>query len=428
MIYLQYRPECSLYSRTRGKSATWYVNYRLPNGIRMRRSLGKNAKEAKRLAKIKESQLKQGIFDEKDLVKMEQKPSSDPMKQRLKLNEAWELYLETTKNIRTPRAQYNDTLALRCMFAWIEKHRKHTYFDEVTPLDCQLLFNALLQKGKSASTLQTYSRTLSKVFKWFIEDMELLDMKNPTKKILLPRSQKTVRDRLPTDSELESLLNVERSGGSKSWTPIQDIVAFLAFTGARLGEVLHAEWRDFDLDQGIWRIHHKPDCPTKYGLGWSPKWHKEREILLFPEALEILRKQPQHKTFGCIPIRDESNVIIGKEKHPAQFIFPKLQVSVKNGKRKELYTRVDDVGKAWDTLKRNAGVTNLQLKDLRTYLNHLLKTRFMFSGKEAGAYLGNSEEVNNKHYTPVSDISIQMKMSQFCLKEATGIKLGKVLS
>lgn len=428
MNYLQYSPECSLYSRNRGGKDIWYVNYRLPNGIRMRRSLGKNAKEAKKLAKIKESQLKQGIFDEKDLAKLEKNSSSDPMKNRLKLNEAWELYLETTKSIRTVKSQYNDTLALRCMFNWISKNRKRSYFDEVTPLDCQMLFNALLQSGKSPATLQTYTRTLSKVFKWFIDDMELIEMKNPTKKILLPRNQNTVRDRLPTERELQALLKVERSGGSKSWTPIQDIVAFLAFTGARLGEVLHAEWTDFDLDKGIWRIHHKPDCPTKYGMGWSPKWHKEREILLFPEALELLLKQTRHKTFGFIPIRDESNAIVDSEKHKAHFVFPKLQVSVKNGKRKELYTRVDNVKRSWDTLKRNAGVQDLQLKDLRTYLNHLLKTQYMFSSKEAGSYLGNSEEVNDKHYTPVSDISIQMKMSQFPLQEAMGMNMEVVLN
>ena len=42
------------------------------------------------------------------------------------------------------------------------------------------------------------------------------------------------------------------------------------------------------------------------------------------------------------------------------------------------------------------------LKDLRTYFNHLLVSRYGFSNKEASSLIGNSPEVNLKHYDPVS--------------------------
>ena len=70
---------------------------------------------------------------------------------------------------------------------------------------------------------------------------------------------------------------------------------------------------------------------------------------------------------------------------------------------------------SWNTLKRQAGVEDLQLKDLRTYFNHILKTKYIFTSKEAGSYIGNSEVVNDRHYTPISDSVILAKMQQIPL-------------
>ncbi len=61
-------------------------------------------------------------------------------------------------------------------------------------------------------------------------------------------------------------------------------------------------------------------------------------------------------------------------------------------------------------LKERLRPDRLEVKDLRTYFNHTLKSKFGFSSKEAGAYIGNSEEVNNLHYTPVSFSQIRAKM------------------
>ena len=77
--------------------------------------------------------------------------------------------------------------------------------------------------------------------------------------------------------------------------PIIELTHFLVCTGARLGEALHAEWQDFDLVKGIWRIIPKPECPTSYGLGWYPKWKKPRVIELIPEARRVLQNLPKHQ-------------------------------------------------------------------------------------------------------------------------------------
>jgi hypothetical protein len=74
------------------------------------------------------------------------------------------------------------------------------------------------------------------------------------------------------------------------------------------------------------------------------------------------------------------------------------------------YKRIDNIQKAWKIVKENAGIEDLQLKDLRTYFNYHLKSVCGFTTKEAAAYLGNSEEINDRHYSPVSVEVVRRKL------------------
>jgi len=64
---------------------------------------------------------------------------------------------------------------------------------------------------------------------------------------------------------------------------------------------------------------------------------------------------------------------------------------------KNCLCRVNGIHYGWESLKKLAQVENLQLRDLRTYFNHILKTNYNFTSKEAGAYIGNNEVVNELH-------------------------------
>jgi hypothetical protein len=93
-------------------------------------------------------------------------------------------------------------------------------------------------------------------------------------------------------------------------------------------------------------------------------------------------------------------------------------VDGKNGKVS--YCRVNCIRNGWKALKKLARVENLQLKDLRTYFNHILKTNYNFTSKEAGVYIGNNEVVNELHYSPYREPTIREKMQRLPLKEAQG--------
>lgn len=100
------------------------------------------------------------------------------------------------------------------------------------------------------------------------------------------------------------------------------------YTGARIGEVPHPEWDDFNLDTGYWHLRKKPDCPGIEGLGWSPKWGKARFVKRFSEALGILNNIPGRETVGYIKGDDGTKIAI-----PAGFVFPKKLLTISDNCR-----------------------------------------------------------------------------------------------
>ena len=345
-----YDPRCGIYLN--GKS--YYISYYLPNGNRVCRTLGsKNRKVAKRLMHQKEGCLLNGEFDERDIKKMpELRTLNGP---RLRINEAAQEYLYATSAGRKPKTQINDSYSLLSLVSRFQKE----FVDEIRLYDIQILITELHEEGKAQASLKTYLGILKKFFGW-LEESGLAEIKNPVKgKVIIPNSSGLVRDRLPSFEEVAVLISDECA--------IQPLVRFLAFTGCRVGEALHMEWQD--VIDGVWMIQRKPNCPTAFGLGWSPKWDKSRQVPLIKEALEVFVSQPRI----------------------SRWVFPKT-----NG------TRRGSLKRSWGSMKERNRIVDFQLKDFRTWFNHLLKSYFGFSSKEAASYIGNSPRINEVHYDPVS--------------------------
>lgn len=81
------------------------------------------------------------------------------------------------------------------------------------------------------------------------------------------------RKRVLNDSELAQLLNWLPSS---KYTPTQKaVLQFTLMTGCRTGEVVSAEWRDIDLERGLWNLKaNKSDTP--------------RDVQLCAQAVEFL--------------------------------------------------------------------------------------------------------------------------------------------
>ena len=142
------------------------------------------------------------------------------------------------------------------------------FIDEVKSEDVQVLAGLLRAQGLSSASVLSYLSLLNSFFNWLIEDAEVLEGRNPVSKVKKPPRSSKVRDFLIDHQTVNKLFEVDELPGRKG-IPIIPIFQFLVTTGARLGEVIHAEWQDFDLNQGIWKIFPKPNCPTLDGLGLS---------------------------------------------------------------------------------------------------------------------------------------------------------------
>ena len=139
-----------------------------------------------------------------------------------------------------------------------------------------------------------------------------------------------------------------------------DAVRLLLFTGARLREVLRAEWRQFDLERGLWE---KPSAHTKV--------RRQHRLELDGPALDLL---------------DDMH---GRRTH-ARFLFPGDPLKGREGKRvaKDAASLIKprvDLRRPWARIVELAALEDVRLHDLRR-----TTASFMLSGGASLATVGNS--------------------------------------
>ena len=400
-LLLGYSPKCRIYPKKSPTGAmSYYLYYYLPGKGRVARPAGLTKKEAWYFKEEKESQLVQGIFDPFDLKRIPEDYRSRIERQRILLSEAIDQFMEATEFNRKEKTNRNTRYVLKQTLALLGDG----YVDEISPVMLQRLASEFKRGGKTKAIVLSYFGIIKSLFNWLIDDLEALEGKNPVSRVKMPPKSEKVRDFLVRPEDVLKVLQVERIEDPKK-VPISDLFLFLACTGCRLGEAIHAEWGDFDLDEGIWRIRSKPQCPTIDGLGWSPKWRKKRTIELLPEAIRCLKRITRRdESYGSVRVRGET------QWYKADFVFTIEGIITLEGVKKKAFIRVSDLRRSWDNLLFKAGVEGFQRKDLRTYFNWLLVSKYGLSHKEAGSYIGNSELVNSTHYTPVSMEMVRQKI------------------
>ena len=436
--FFGYLPRVTVFEYNKSSASRWWMNYHLPNGTRVRRPCSNKRKEAEKKALIKQNQLTGGHFDAFDRKKMGE-PTPDYS--RLSLDEAQAIYLEITQNRKSKKAMTNDKSLFKHAFGFF-RNQGMEYLDQITPLSCVRLNADLQDKQRSEATIKNYWLAVSKVFNK-LRKMRIISLENPMENVDLPKKSGFIRERMPSVDEIGSILAVLKDPDQlqSNYAPVRAIVLIALLTGARMGEILHAEWTDLDFELGVWHLRHKPECPGINGIGWSPKWGKERSIKLFPEALALLHSLPRLPTVGYVKDELGQQVAI-----PAEFILPKAQVRIvgscpmkqKKGYykcvkcrefpsrdecsfRQVVYSRCDSIKIAWDSVCKDAGVINLRLHDLRRFFNRsVLQERLGFTPEEAGKYIGNSTQVNKDHYSPISFELISKKMAKISFSEVVG--------
>ncbi len=163
------------------------------------------------------------------------------------------------------------------------------------------------------------------------------------------------RDRYLNAAETERLRKaIEESENSQ----LRYFIPLLLLTGVRKSELIHAEWKDLDLEQRRWRVP-------------LAKSGKARHIPLSTDAIDILNRVPRWE--GC------------------PYVLP-------NPRSKKPFS---SFYLAWDNARKKAGLADVHLHDLR----HTAASNMVNAGQSlyvVGQVLGHTRPTTTQRYAHLS--------------------------
>lgn len=192
------------------------------------------------------------------------------------------------------------------------------YLDMITPREVQRIVNSRRQMGKAPGTCDRIIILARYIFnlaiKWKVPGVK----ENPAKDVDLLKVDNR-RERFLNEDEVRRLFEA-LPGTEHPMLPY--ILPMLLLTGARKREVLDARWEDFDYDNRLWRIP-----VTKIG--------RPRTVPMSDGVMAILKSVP--RVAGSL------------------FVFPNPDTGLP-------YIATH---KAWDAIRKRAGLPDVRLHDLR---------------------------------------------------------------
>ena len=249
---------------------------------------------------------------------------------------------------------------------------------EVTITDMRKLHGDVRRDGIARGTKGNYqaNRLLAVVSKCFALALERgWRADNPCKGIAkFPEDQRW--DNL-SEAQVGRLLDAcgeyEALGGDGA-----DAVRLLLFTGARLREVLRAEWLHFELERGIWN---KPSAHTKT--------KRQHRLELEGPALRLLQSMAGHKRHHTYLF--PGNPDLRRKGAP---------VDIATGQPKGVAPRAD-LKRPWQAICALAGMEGVRLHDLRR-----TTASFMLSGGASlatvGKALGHTQASTTQRYATLA--------------------------
>ena len=231
--------------------------------------------------------------------------------------------------------------------------------DEITRADIQQWVNELGEERGGGAANREFRRLQSALHYGEKMEMYRLDV-DPTKYVtLFPEHART---RYLSREEMQRLMEVLRT------RPVhqQDIVMLALGTAARKGNILAAEWSEFDLDSAIWRI---PGAKYKTG--------KDTVLPLHTGVLSMLRRRYETRA-------DE------------RWVFP--SESARLFGRPSKAGHITQIDHAWQVIRTEAGLHDVHFHDLR----HTVASWLAIDGASAFVImevLGHTSIATTKRYT-----------------------------
>ena len=190
--------------------------------------------------------------------------------------------------------------------------------DEITPQDIGRWLAEKAGEGLKPATVEkirvVFGRTFELGRQWDVTGADT----NPVRRVPR-RSFSNARERFLTAEEAARL---KVAVGASLNPQLKHLVALLLLTGARLGELLNAEWKDMRLERRAWLI------PTS-------KTGKPRHVPLSQAAIDVIGQLPRFEGCSYLVPNPETKLPFVTVKH------------------------------AWQTARKEAGLRDLRLHDLR---------------------------------------------------------------
>jgi integrase len=233
--------------------------------------------------------------------------------------------------------------------------------NQIKAKDLMKLSDALIEKGRKPATINKLLNGVHQVIRHAI-DLGHLSGSEALKVKLLTDTQK--QERYLNDEETINLIKV-----LDTWTvrPVALLLKFTLFTGARVGEVMKANWTDIDFKEQTWYIPVEND-----------KVKKGRIVPLNDTAVTILQEALLLKTEG------------------QEEVFRSIQCK----------TRYKSVILSWYKIRAQAGIFGVRIHDLRhSYASHLVKNKVPVI--EVSKLLGHSSIKTTMRYAHLDQDTIR---------------------
>jgi integrase len=340
---------------------TYFLQYRNSFGRTGRHKLGVHGVMTAEAARDEAKRILGDIARGEDPADANQKAKVKPTIEQLA-----QQYLEIHSQANKKQKSYSEDVRMlekHILAAWRDKK-----VEEITPQDVQLLHHQLKDTPYMANRVRALVSTMfNMAVQWRWVTVNPVD--GTTK------YQEHKRTRWLNDQELQRLWDTLDAYHNQSFA---NVIRLLVLTGSRRSEVLHATWDQFDLDKGVWT---KPAHTTKQ--------KKMEHLPLSSQALEILKQM--------------------KETASSPFLFP----------GKVPGKPLQEIKKAWETIRKRTGFEEIRLHDLRhTHASHLVSSGLSLS--IVGKLLGHTQASTTQRYAHLADAPLREAAEFF------GSKVGKL--
>lgn len=328
---------------------TYYFRYKDANGKTCHQKIGRTSDitlaDARKQARTLKSEINLGADPRAEAKARKEVPTFDQL---------WEQYESYAKPRKRSFGRDEQLYRIR-----IKGKFGKMRLNQISRHMIQSFHTELLAEGLAPASCDHHLKLMKHMFN-LAHDWSLFDGLNPVTRVPLFNADNRV-EHLLTSEQRERLYSVLRTSANR---PVCLIVMFLLSTGCRLNEALSAKWVDVDRGSRVWRI------PAT-----NSKSKKIRSVPLNDSALDVLKQLDTEDEF--------------------EYLF-----------RSRLGGKFSTITKAFDLIRKQAGLPNFRLHDGRhAHASFLVEAgRTLF---EVQQILGHSNPTVTQRYAHLSSKTLQ---------------------